>query len=380
MTKIIRNRKIILPIGMVAAILAIGIMAAVYYLSPANYLSLDVNPSIELQTNRLNQVVSVNPVNEDAKQILAGYELTDRNLETVIKDIVDRMIVNGYIASDLDNEILISTEDKSTTSTLADTVNNIITAYLKEKQLAASTILQTVNATDEELQASHANNVSVGKMRLIQSLIANNSTLTVEELSGMRISDLLALSTVKNSSMDATTTEGQGVTEDLAGADNEAADQDNEDADENDDQGINEEADDRGNKEDAYEEDNEDADEDKDQSKYEDSEEDSNEGYNEDADEDNDQNDFENDESDGNHISKYSIKKDDQEDNHNSEDAYLRENREDNEDSEDSYKIENNEDNDDDDDGTASWSNNEDRDQNEDESGDGYNDDNEDED
>ena len=50
-----------------------------YFLAPSGYIALDLNPSIEIRTNRLDQVVSVKAVNEDAKRLLADYKLTDHD-------------------------------------------------------------------------------------------------------------------------------------------------------------------------------------------------------------------------------------------------------------------------------------------------------------
>ncbi len=239
MIKMKEKRMIFLLAGMLLAIGILGAMAWRYYFSPSSTFTLDVNPSIELQTDRLNQVVAVNPVNEDARQLLAGYELKDNNLEAVIKSIVDRMILNGYLTQDKDNEILLTTEEGSSVPLLSESIHQIINTYLDERQIAANTILQTVNATAQELQTASEYNLSVGKLRLIEELMSNDSSLTIGALSGMRISDLLALKDGKDSNTqealaaDAITASPTiAVSEDTT----EADDQDLEDADEADDQ------------------------------------------------------------------------------------------------------------------------------------------------
>jgi hypothetical protein len=193
MISIWKKKKLIPVIGLSTIILAICIFAGVYYLSPSNYFSLDVNPSIELRTNRLNQVVAINPINADAQEIMKGYELTDKNLETVIKNIIDRMILFGYLSPEQDNKILVTTDDNNSINVLSDEVNSIITGYLKERQLVGESIQQTVSTTEDEIQAAYAYNSSVGKMRLIEKLTENDSSLKSEDLAGMRISDLFAM-------------------------------------------------------------------------------------------------------------------------------------------------------------------------------------------
>ena len=196
------RKNILLSSGILLALLVAGATLWGYLTMPSNYLSLDVNPSIEIQTNRLNQVVAVNPVNDDAKQIMSGYQLTDKNLEVVIKNIVDRMILNGYIAPDKDNQILITTDNKNAMADLEKNANKIITAYLEEKQLNASSMVQKIDVEATTIKVAHENGVSAGKMALIEKLTQSDSTLKLEDLSALRISDLIALANSKNIKLD----------------------------------------------------------------------------------------------------------------------------------------------------------------------------------
>ena len=193
-----KKRNIILSIGIMAIVLMIGGGLGIYYFSPSNYIAIDVNPSIELHTNRLNQVTSINPVNEDAKQLMAGYVMADKSLETVIEDIVDRMILNGYLAADKDNQILITTEDNDAAAQLSAKINTIISAYLTERQLDANVLQQGIKINTQSIDSAHEDNVSAGKMTIIQKIMENDNSITLDELLNMRISDLLTLAANKN--------------------------------------------------------------------------------------------------------------------------------------------------------------------------------------
>ena len=193
-----KKRNLALPLGIISALLAFGVLFGIYFMAPSNYLAIDVNPSIEIHTNRLDKVTSINPVNEDAIQLMAGYELTDKNLETVIKNIVDRMILNGYLAPAKDNQILITTEDKNTSAQLSEDVDTIILTYLQEKQLVAYVLQQNIEISTQSLNDAHENYVSAGKMAIINKIIENGSSLTVAELSLERISTLVTMAEEKN--------------------------------------------------------------------------------------------------------------------------------------------------------------------------------------
>lgn len=63
-------RNVVIGVIGAAGVAIIG--GIVFYLFlPAQYLTLDVNPSMELQTNRLNRVVSLVGRNEDARLLYA---------------------------------------------------------------------------------------------------------------------------------------------------------------------------------------------------------------------------------------------------------------------------------------------------------------------
>lgn len=134
---------------------------------------MDINPSIEIGTNRFNKVVSVNPMNDDAKQLMAGYKLDDRDLEDVIEDIVDRIILNGYINSTNDNTLLITVENSKASKELLDRVNSKIVSYVNERQMAIDLLNQTTDITKDELEVANDYQVSFGKMAIINYLQKN---------------------------------------------------------------------------------------------------------------------------------------------------------------------------------------------------------------
>jgi len=198
MNNIITKRKSTLVIGIILVLLVIGLGVGYYINSPSNLIALDVNPSIEIHTNRLNRVVSIDPINEDAKQLLAGYQIADRNLESVIKDIVDRMILSGYIALGQENKILVTVDNSNTSGNLLDSINNTIATYMQEKQINTDVLKQSLSVSAADTQTAHEINASVGKMAVINRLLENNIGLTAEELAQSSIKVLMKLALDNN--------------------------------------------------------------------------------------------------------------------------------------------------------------------------------------
>ncbi len=101
-----KKRRIwmILAIAFFAAAAA-AVAALCYMLAPSGYVALDVNPSVEIEMNRLGDVTGVKGVNDDAKKLLQGY-VPDDDLDDVVEDVVDLMAKGGYLKSDEHNEVL----------------------------------------------------------------------------------------------------------------------------------------------------------------------------------------------------------------------------------------------------------------------------------
>ena len=202
MNKKVMKRKSILAIGLIASVFVIGAGVATYLKTPNNMIAIDINPSIELHTNRLNQVVSIDPVNEDAILLMAGYQLENNDLENVIEDIVDRMILSGYLISGQENQILITADDTNTSEEVLGRVNTAIATYLQEKQLQVELLQQRIKISDLDEEIAHENNVSAGKMSIINKLVESNSNLIMEELANMSIKELVQLSINQNISLE----------------------------------------------------------------------------------------------------------------------------------------------------------------------------------
>lgn len=158
--------------------------------APANTLTFDVNPSIELVTNRLDDVIEINPLNDDAEALLKDYSPSDRDLEDVVNDLVDRMILTGYISGGQDNLVMITVQDNQANEALVDRVNKMIAAFLENKQIEATIVNKRLDVAREAL---NKDGISSGKLAVIEALMADDDRLSREVLSEMKVSELVAV-------------------------------------------------------------------------------------------------------------------------------------------------------------------------------------------
>lgn len=157
----------------------------------ASTVLLDVNPSIELNVNKNDKIISVNPLNEDAKIIIDNMNLKNSDLNIAINALIGSMLKKGYL-TELQNSVLISISSKNNTKSteLQTILTNEINGILKSSNIDGSILTQLINVDDSEKSMAKKYNISIGKVKLINKIIHNDSTLLFEDLANMLINEL----------------------------------------------------------------------------------------------------------------------------------------------------------------------------------------------
>lgn len=168
----------------ILALVVVGLVAT----QPANSLTMDVNPSIEIVTNRLDRVVEINPLNDDARELLKGFNPKDRNLERTVNDLVDLMILTGYIKGGEDNIVMITVSDDTVDNKLVDKVNRAIMAMLENKQIEATILNQAISKKYKDDDKKTGVQLAAEKIQKI------NGNLTAEQINSMTVRELIRYS------------------------------------------------------------------------------------------------------------------------------------------------------------------------------------------
>lgn len=179
----------------VAAVLVLiiaGVFAVKNLGAPSDTLaavvSLDVNPSIELNVDKDEKIISAKGLNDDGRRVLGDMELEGSSLEVAVNAVIGSMLKNGYL-DDMANSILVSVsgvngyDADKLRSTLADDVN---------RQLENCSVLsQNVsNADSDTVKLADKYGITVGKAALIRQIIAADSRHSFEELAPLSINEL----------------------------------------------------------------------------------------------------------------------------------------------------------------------------------------------
>lgn len=151
-------------------------------LTPVSYISIDVNPSLELALNRYDRVISAVAYNEDGEIILDAVNVKGQFYTDAIDTIVDSQIMQSYL-----------TKDSALTFTVA--ANN------SEKQISILTDIENCPscqrhhgksyATDiSSISAAHESDLSFGKYAAYLVLSQYDSSVTTEDCRGMSMDEI----------------------------------------------------------------------------------------------------------------------------------------------------------------------------------------------
>lgn len=141
--------KKIIGVVLAFALVAVGAVLGVEFTKPSYSLTMDVNPSIEIVSNRLDRVVEVKALNDDAREMLKDFKLKDKNITNTIEDLADLMVLTGYISGGEDNLVSIRVTDGSASEDVLNEINQVIAAYLENKQIEARVVNEALPVVEE---------------------------------------------------------------------------------------------------------------------------------------------------------------------------------------------------------------------------------------
>ena len=166
----------------------------------ASTIGIDVNPSITVTVNKKEKVLDVTANNDDAKIILEGMDLAGSDINVAINALIGSMVKNGYI-DELANSILISVDNPNSAESealrqkIVDELNTFINSGNN-----ISVVSQSITSSSDKEALANSYGISVGKLELIEKLIAKNNLYTYEDLKKLSINELNLLlgSTTEN--------------------------------------------------------------------------------------------------------------------------------------------------------------------------------------
>ncbi len=202
-----KRNKIILS-AVSAAAVVILLFGSVFGVYLSNFkintkVSLDVNPSVEMQLNSKDKVLDVKPLNEDGTKIIGDMDLDGSPLNVAVNAIIGSMLRNGYLTDDA-NSILISVDnsDKSKCDSLLKMLTDEINEVIGNNSFSGAILGQTILHDDNTDALAEKYGISQGKAQLINQITKQNTFYSFEDLVGLTVNELNLISESGNLTLD----------------------------------------------------------------------------------------------------------------------------------------------------------------------------------
>ena len=155
---------------------------------------LDVNPSVKMEINEEERVVSATGLNDEGKQILKKMDLTGSDVTVASYAVIGGMLANGYL-SDETNSVLVSvtSDEKGRGEEIEKRLSEDLSSYLENSSIGAAIIGQYVKGDEKVASFAKSNDISEGKAWIIKELAASHERQTEESLLKLSTQELLLL-------------------------------------------------------------------------------------------------------------------------------------------------------------------------------------------
>lgn len=156
---------------------ALGLFSYTMVFSAAAYVSIDVNPSVELTLNRMNRVIDTQSFNQEGAALLDAANVKGLPYNDAAALLLANVDDQGYIREDTLVSVTVQTADGKREQALQDT----LTQVLNTAEGAADVEVFPVSAELRgKAQACH---MSSAKYLAIQELLEVDETATIEQYS-----------------------------------------------------------------------------------------------------------------------------------------------------------------------------------------------------
>ncbi len=155
-------------------------------------VTLDVNPSVKIAVNRQQTVLSVEDLNEDARELLSGRDYRGQSLEQAVEALILQLAENGFLKQEHSFVLLsVETKNQQRAQQLEDSLSSHIETILHGRQIDPVIISQSLAPDEASETAAHQYGISPGKLQFIHSILKQNDRYSLEQLAGMTLEDLL---------------------------------------------------------------------------------------------------------------------------------------------------------------------------------------------
>lgn len=190
-SRVIRSRSERHPAvrGLAAAAACLAIMflagGAGLFLTPTAFISIDINPSLELGINRFDRVISVEGYNQDGEELAEALDIRFMDYNSALEQLLSDQTVEDYLSQDAVMSVTVASDDEALSSEIMQHVEDCTAGHNNISCHAGDT---------SEMHDAHEAGLSFGKYHAYLILKELDSSVTpddVKDLSMRQLYDLI---------------------------------------------------------------------------------------------------------------------------------------------------------------------------------------------
>lgn len=172
------------PLAAVCAVFVLLVGIGGYYTTqmPVSYVSIDVNPSVELALNRYDRVVSATAYNEGGVIVLEGVNVRGKLYTDAIDTIVESDAMEPYLTKNSALTFTVAAENRGKKAAILDGIESCSGC---QKHGGESYTADVASIT-----AAHESGLSFGKYAAYLMLSQYDSTITAEDCQDMSMAEI----------------------------------------------------------------------------------------------------------------------------------------------------------------------------------------------
>ncbi|NLK17172.1 MAG: hypothetical protein GX304_01370 [Clostridiales bacterium] len=163
-----------------------------------SYVTLSINPSVDLVVDGKGVVECAISGNEDAEMLLVDENLSGLTFEEAAQKFAELATEAGYIDVDsVSNEFIIEViaEKENSAQSIAEKIRRKINSFFENNGIFGSARVETFDKYLENAAQLSIDipNIALGKLKAILTALEQNPELDLEELVGMSVGDLIRI-------------------------------------------------------------------------------------------------------------------------------------------------------------------------------------------
>ena len=151
------------------------------FFTPTAFISVDVNPSLELGINRFDRIVSVTGYNEDGRALARDLHIKYMDYTDALETLMEDQNMEVYLADNADVVLTVAGDNAAKSSEILDNVESCMSEHQN---------VYCHSGNSEEVHHAHDAGLSFGKYQAWQVLQDLDPDITLEEVQDMTMSEI----------------------------------------------------------------------------------------------------------------------------------------------------------------------------------------------